>query len=319
MWLVWLYKSHVYFESDLTLPVTYMTLKVHESHIWLLRCTSSSHIWLKDSTSHSLRHVCGMYGVATCSRLLKILGLFCKRALWKRRYSAKVAYNFKEPTNRSHPIVVYDSKYTCGYIDVWLSCICTQVTCVTLRCTYEWVIYVTCLCCTRVICMSHMNESCHIWMSHVTYEWVMSHMNESCHIWMSHVTYEWVMSHMNAACHIWMSQQHLKVIYVTCVCCTRVMMHVTYEWVMNASCHTWMRHVTYEKVIWKSHEHLRVTYRVTYEWVMSHMNASRHTWMRHVTHRKVMSTWESHIWLVWQGHIYDLKVTYMTLKSHAWP
>ena len=30
--------------------------------------------------------------------------------------------------------------------------------------------------------MSHMNESCHIWMSYVTYEWVMSHMNESCHI-----------------------------------------------------------------------------------------------------------------------------------------
>jgi len=26
--------------------------------------------------------------------------------------------------------------------------------------------------------MSHMDESCHIWMSHVTYEWVMSHMNE---------------------------------------------------------------------------------------------------------------------------------------------
>jgi len=39
--------------------------------------------------------------------------------------------------------------------------------------------------------VTHMNESCHIWMSHVTYEWVMSHMNESCHIWMSHVTYEW--------------------------------------------------------------------------------------------------------------------------------
>ena len=25
--------------------------------------------------------------------------------------------------------------------------------------------------------MSHMNESCHIWISHVTYEWVMSYMN----------------------------------------------------------------------------------------------------------------------------------------------
>jgi len=46
---------------------------------------------------------CG-YGVATISRLLKIIGLFCKRALSKRRYSAKETNNFKEPTNRSHPI-----------------------------------------------------------------------------------------------------------------------------------------------------------------------------------------------------------------------
>ena len=35
---------------------------------------------------------------------LKIIGLFCKRALLKRRYSTKETYNFKEPTNRSHPI-----------------------------------------------------------------------------------------------------------------------------------------------------------------------------------------------------------------------
>jgi len=45
-----------------------------------------------------------MYGVATCSRFLESIGLFCKRALWKRRYSAKETYHFKEPTNRSHPI-----------------------------------------------------------------------------------------------------------------------------------------------------------------------------------------------------------------------
>jgi len=43
------------------------------------------------------------YGVATISRLLKIIGLFCKSALWKRRYSAKETYNFKAPTHRSHP------------------------------------------------------------------------------------------------------------------------------------------------------------------------------------------------------------------------
>jgi len=33
------------------------------------------------------------YGVATNSRLLKIIGLFCKRALQKRRYPAKETYN----------------------------------------------------------------------------------------------------------------------------------------------------------------------------------------------------------------------------------
>jgi len=38
------------------------------------------------------------------SRLLKIICLFCKRALQKRRYSANETYNFKEPTSRSHPI-----------------------------------------------------------------------------------------------------------------------------------------------------------------------------------------------------------------------
>jgi len=45
-------------------------------------------------------------GVATKSRLLEIIGFFCKRALQKRRYSAKETYHFKEPTNRSHPIPV---------------------------------------------------------------------------------------------------------------------------------------------------------------------------------------------------------------------
>jgi len=46
------------------------------------------------------------------SRLLKIIGLFCKRSLYKKWYSAKETYNFEEPTNRSHPVVysyiIYD-------------------------------------------------------------------------------------------------------------------------------------------------------------------------------------------------------------------
>jgi len=43
-------------------------------------------------------------GVASYSRLLKIIGLFCKRDLEKRRYSAKETRHFKEPANRSHPM-----------------------------------------------------------------------------------------------------------------------------------------------------------------------------------------------------------------------
>ena len=45
-----------------------------------------------------------LYGLAWMSRLLQIIGLFCKRALSKRQYSAKETYDFKEPTNCSHPI-----------------------------------------------------------------------------------------------------------------------------------------------------------------------------------------------------------------------
>ena len=57
--------------------------------------------------------------------------------------------------------------------------------------------------------MSNMNASRHIWMSHVTYEWVkykwvVSYTNEP-HIWMSHVTYERAMSHMKDS-----TQQHIQ-------------------------------------------------------------------------------------------------------------
>jgi len=53
-----------------------------------------------------------LYGLASISMLLKIIGLFCKRALQKRQYSANVNYNFKEPNNRSHPIHVYIRTHT---------------------------------------------------------------------------------------------------------------------------------------------------------------------------------------------------------------
>ena len=69
--------------------------------------------WLinvRDMTHLHVWRACDMtlcwFAVASIRRLLKIIGLFCKRALYKRRYSAKETYHFKEPTNRSHPIVL---------------------------------------------------------------------------------------------------------------------------------------------------------------------------------------------------------------------
>jgi len=58
-------------------------------------------------------HVCiYTYGVATISRLLKIIGLFCKRALQKRPIFCKETYIFKHPTNRSHPIYALTYTFT---------------------------------------------------------------------------------------------------------------------------------------------------------------------------------------------------------------
>ena len=134
-------------------------------------------------------------------------------------------------------------------------------------------------------------EARHMWMSHVTCEWVMSLVNTSGHIWMSRVTYarvwiihvKWkrVTPHIKQSRHVWIS-------------------HVTYEyvvWYENASCQMWMRHVACARIVWQVHQSLQVSFakepykrddiylkklcdkcisHVTYEWVLSHMNESCH-------------------------------------------
>jgi len=52
---------------------------------------------LKEPTNRS-------YGVASISKINRIVGLFCKRALCQRLYCAKETCYFIDPTNRSHPI-----------------------------------------------------------------------------------------------------------------------------------------------------------------------------------------------------------------------
>jgi len=103
---------------------------------------------------------------------------------------------------------IYIYIYIYVYIDIYI-CICI---CISIN-IYAY----TPVCCAgtaRSDCWASLccgtNESCPIWMSHVTYEWVTSHMDEVTAglpyvaVWMSHVPYEWVTAHLNGALYIWM-------------------------------------------------------------------------------------------------------------------
>jgi len=184
------------------------------------------------------------YRVDTIHRLLKIIGLFGKRALWKRWYLAKEIYDLKEPTNRSHPIhSIPPRSQTTSTLDsvqhIWVM---TQTWHRVKKYVSESYVIESCICeswvTTRIRLISNMShvydynntwlcESCHTWLSHdkydwviVIYEWVMSNMTEACHTRVSHFAHEWVMtpcqwvmSHASESCHTWVS-------------------HDTFDWVM---------------------------------------------------------------------------------------
>jgi len=77
------------------------------------------------------------YGAATMSRLLKIIGLFCKTDLQKRLYSAKQTCKYKEPTSRIHPIAGCNTWAFCVRVVISLAqwvCACAWI------CSYEYVV-----------------------------------------------------------------------------------------------------------------------------------------------------------------------------------
>jgi len=168
--------------------------------------------------------------------------------------------------------------------------------------TYEWV-------------MSHMNESCHIWLSHVIH---------SCHIWMSHGTYKWVMVHMNESRHTCMSHGTYEWVMVRTSVLRSTMRrsfikiyidepwyiwtsHGTYEWVMvhiNESWCIWMSHGTYKWVM------------VIYQSVMIHMHESRHIWMRHGASEWVLAHMNGS-WYIWMSHgAHEWVMVYMNESCH---
>jgi len=113
---------------------------------------------------------------ATISTLLKIVGLFCKRALQKRLYSAKETYNFKEPTNRSP---TYD-RTTYEWYHLWVVSYLIEplMGAVILNVITEPLM-------TKPLMSGTTYEWCQIWCHHrttydrTTYEWC-------CHIWCHH-------------------------------------------------------------------------------------------------------------------------------------
>ena len=197
--------------------------------------------------------------------------------------------------------------------------------------------------------MSHVpdDESCHVWMSHVSYTWVTSHVKESfvISLMMSHVTYvpyTWIMSrkfhvresclilnsyfgyawviliidesYKNESCH---SPFKLTVIWIR-------MSHFNYEWVIRERVMSQSCQVNESFCIWMSH--------FTYEWVMQERVMSQSSHMRitetrirmsHVTYEWVILHVDEscHGWVMspWTNHAaYQWVVSCMDETRHTW-
>jgi len=74
------------------------------SYIWDLQVHVCVCVRQRECVYGTRRHC---YGVATCSRLLEMIGLFCRISSLLLGSFAKETYNFKEPTNRSHHIATW--------------------------------------------------------------------------------------------------------------------------------------------------------------------------------------------------------------------
>jgi len=197
--------------------------------------------------------------------------------------------------------------------------------------------------------MSQMNESCHMWMKHVTYEnkkiherrtmdpseyqlvwqvnqsyrmceWVMAHINKSCHMFVGHVTHEWVMSHMNEECHVWKKKSMIGVLWIRPstnwygkLYASIVYIHIyiyTYIYIhIYVYIHICIYTDWYIASLSMKHVTCMNESRCTSTSYNSWMNVSRQIWTSHVTYEWVMSHMNESCH-IWMSHVTYTWLTY---------
>jgi len=137
-----------------------------------------------------------------------MIGLFCKRALWKRQYSAKETYNWIGPTNYSHPIFV--TWLTHERIARGRVCVCVCVHTWKSHVTHDdaficvtWLIIQMCDT-THFICVTCLNIFFCV-MSHYSFLW-----HDPLFLFVS-----WLVIHLCVMTHL----------YPLFICVTRPMIH----------------------------------------------------------------------------------------------
>jgi len=276
--LVWILQITTYTCECFASPHTHMNTSHHLIHIWMLHITHfdvtrhtygfvTSHAWMRSMT---LKPWSG-------ERVLKIfstkqLGFTTLHYFYVTSHSYDAShdqYCVMSHTWMGHVTRLNSSSHTNIYKRdiLHMNAACHTHKCVT---SHTWVRRIT-----------HRNDACHaqqwcmshIEMMHVTHErlteCVMSHMNkschrwnESCHIWLHHVTYDCITSHLihtidwfwwrgwlnnkGALCFL-ILEFWCKSLFSLGIWTSNRMSDVTYEYVMSQM-----------------------------KWVMSHMTASRH-------------------------------------------
>ena len=180
--------------------------------------------------------------------------------------------------------------------------------------------------------ISHMNESCLVWMPSVSCICVMSHMDESCTIYiLRHVVYECIANAgilsdlLIYVSHEWVTSRMSEF-------CLTYMCHVPYGWVMYhifiETCRIWLWQVqAFSRICWFVF-HIKESClvwmsSVLYEWVMSHVDTSCSIYLlRHVAYecyrcKPFIEFFD--VCLIWMSHVsYEWVLSHIFVSFPLW-